>query len=146
MLPDPLFSPGFFNTDAAPVAAWKKPGLKMTQVEAHMAAYVVSYHHGPWQSNLMENGTHRWNGEVIPQNLFRIMESTPALEGLDTLVLTVLLSQAYDFSIIDATWTSWLPLWWKTWDEITFCIGRLLSSHRKKWQGKGGIGKSLDIV
>ena len=54
----------------------------------------------------MENGTHRWNGEVIPQNLFRIMESTPALEGLDTLVLTVLLSQAYDFSIVDTTWTS----------------------------------------
>lgn len=74
----------------------------MTQVEAHMAAYVVSYH----QSNLMENDTHRWNGEVIPQNLFRIMESTPALEGLDTLVLTVLLSQAYDFSIVDTTWTS----------------------------------------
>ena len=51
----------------------------------------------------MENGTHRWNGQVIPKNLFRIIESTPALEGLDTLILTVLLSQAYDFSIVDST-------------------------------------------
>ena len=80
----------------------------MTQVEAHMGAYVVSDH----QSNLMENGTHMY-GMVTSSHKTclhlselkdkYIMDSTPALESLDTLVLTVLLSQAYDFSIIDAT-------------------------------------------